>query len=147
MHGCVGAWVWGWVLVVPVLTLTNRRHSSLWVGVRVLLLELLTFPHRRKKKRVRGHHCRGRAPTTTLWSGTIFSKIKSLTFYFPAQLAGGFALSDLLLDKPWSQVSPLFPPPRYVHSFSSCIGFIQRSHCSPIPIECRYHNSRSRAFR
>ena len=27
-------------------------------------------------------------------------------FYFPAQLVGGFTLSDLL-DKPWSQVSSL----------------------------------------
>ena len=30
-------------------------------------------------------------------------------FYFPAQLVGGFTLSDLL-DKPWSQVSSLLPP-------------------------------------
>ena len=29
-------------------------------------------------------------------------------FYFPAQLVGGFTLSDLL-DKPWSQVSSLLP--------------------------------------
>ena len=31
--------------------------------------------------------------------------------YFPAQLVGGFTLSDLL-DKPWSQVSSLPPPVR-----------------------------------
>ena len=31
-------------------------------------------------------------------------------FYFPAQLVGCFTLSDLL-DKPWSQVSSLLPPP------------------------------------
>ena len=30
-------------------------------------------------------------------------------FYFPAQLVGGFTLSDLL-DKPWSRVLSLFPP-------------------------------------
>ena len=30
-------------------------------------------------------------------------------FYFPAQLVGGFTVSDLL-DKPWSQVSSLLPP-------------------------------------
>ena len=30
-------------------------------------------------------------------------------FYFPAQLVGGFTLSDLM-DKPWSQVSSLLPP-------------------------------------
>ena len=32
-------------------------------------------------------------------------------FYLPAQLVGGFALSDLL-EKPWSQVSSLLPPGR-----------------------------------
>ena len=34
-------------------------------------------------------------------------------FYFPAQLVGGFTLSDLL-DKPWSQVgvASLLPPVR-----------------------------------
>ena len=30
-------------------------------------------------------------------------------FYFPAQLVGGFTLSDLL-DKPWSRVSSLLHP-------------------------------------
>ena len=30
-------------------------------------------------------------------------------FHFPAQLVGGFTLSELL-DKPWSQVSSLLPP-------------------------------------
>ena len=41
-------------------------------------------------------------------------------FYFPDQLVGGFTLSDRL-DKPWAQVSSLFP--RYVPSFLSRIGF------------------------
>ena len=54
-------------------------------------------------------------------------------FYFPAQLVGGFTLSDLV-DKPWSQVSPLVPP-RHVPSI-----FIahraQHSRCSSIFIEC-----------
>ena len=31
------------------------------------------------------------------------------SLHFPAQLVGGFTLSDLL-DKPWSQVSSLLPP-------------------------------------
>ena len=41
--------------------------------------------------------------------------------YFPAQLVGGFTLSDLL-NKPWSQVSSL--PPRTCLHFLSRIGFI-----------------------
>ena len=53
-------------------------------------------------------------------------------FYFPAQLVGGFTLSDLL-DKPWSQVSSLLPP-------RTCSIFIahrvQHSHCSSTFIEC-----------
>ena len=36
-------------------------------------------------------------------------------FYFPAQLVGGFTLSDLL-NQPWSQVGVIPSPPRYVHS-------------------------------
>ena len=36
-------------------------------------------------------------------------------FYFPAQLVGGFTLSDLL-DKPWSQVSSL-PPGTCLHFY------------------------------
>ena len=38
--------------------------------------------------------------------------------YFPAQLVGGFTLSDLL-DKPWSQVSSLLPP-------GTCLKFLSR---------------------
>ena len=50
-------------------------------------------------------------------------------FYFPAQLVGGFTLSDLL-DKSWSQVSSLFPP-RYVPSIFVAHR-VQHSHCSSI---------------
>ena len=56
--------------------------------------------------------------------GLIFSFFFHHHFYFPAQLVGGFTLSDLL-DKPWSQVSPPLPPgiDLYVPSFLSRIGF------------------------
>ena len=37
-----------------------------------------------------------------LYQVVYISYILSLLFYFPAQLAGGFTLSDLL-GKPWSQ--------------------------------------------
>ena len=60
----------------------------------------------------------------------------------PAQLVGGFTIR-VLLDKPWSQVSSLFPP-RYVPSFLSRIRFT-------IPTARRFSSnvasSRSRAFR
>ena len=63
-------------------------------------------------------------------------------FYFPAQLVGGFTLSDLL-DKPWSQVSSLLPP-------GTCLLFLSRIGLS-IPAARRFSskvaNSRSRAFR
>ena len=63
-------------------------------------------------------------------------------FYFPAQVVGGFTLSDLL-DKPWSQVSSLLPPGTRLQ-FLSRIGF-------SIPTARRFSsnvaNSRSRAFR
>ena len=63
-------------------------------------------------------------------------------FYFPAQLVGGFALSDLL-DKPWSQVSSLLPP-------GTCLQFLSRIGVS-IPTARRFSsnvaNLRSRAFR
>ena len=39
----------------------------------------------------------------------IFVIFFSYHFYFPAQLVGGFTLSDLV-DKPWSQASSLLPP-------------------------------------
>ena len=39
-------------------------------------------------------------------------------FYFPAQLIGGFSLSDLL-DKPWSQVTSHLPP-------GTCLQFLSR---------------------
>ena len=45
-------------------------------------------------------------------------------FYFPAQLVGGFNLSDLL-DKPWSQVSSLLPPGR---AFVFIAHRVQHSH-------------------
>ena len=54
-------------------------------------------------------------------------------FYCPAQLVGGFTLSDLL-DKLWSQVSSL-PPPGTCIQFLSRIGF-SIHHCSSIFIEC-----------
>ena len=44
-------------------------------------------------------------------------------FYFPAQLVGGFTLSDLL-DKPWSQVSSL-PP-------GTCLQFLSRKGFSSV---------------
>ena len=63
-------------------------------------------------------------------------------FHFPVQLVGGFTLSDLL-DKPWSQVPPLFPP-------GTCLQFLSRIGFS-IPTARRFSsnvtNSRSRAFR
>ena len=63
-------------------------------------------------------------------------------FCFPAQLVGGFTLSDLL-DKPWSQVSSLFPT-------GTCLQFLSRIGFS-IPTARRFSsnvaNSRSRAFR
>ena len=63
-------------------------------------------------------------------------------FYFPAQLVGGFTLSDLQ-DKPWSQVSSLLPSGTCI-PFLSLIGF-------NIPTALRSSsnvaNSRSRAFR
>ena len=63
-------------------------------------------------------------------------------FYFPAQLVGGFTLSDLL-DKSLSQVSSLFPP-------GTCLQFLSRIGFS-IPAARRFSsnvaNSRSRAFR
>ena len=62
-------------------------------------------------------------------------------FHSPAQLVGGFTLSDLL-DKPWSQVSSLSPP-------RTCLQFLSRLGFS-IPTACRFSsnvtNSRSRAF-
>ena len=57
-------------------------------------------------------------------------------FHFPAQLVR-FTLSDLL-DKPWSQVSPLLPPgtgARHVPSIFIARR-VQHSHCSSIFIEC-----------
>ena len=52
--------------------------------------------------------------------------------YFPAQIVGGFTLSGLLLDKPWSQLSS-FPPPGTLLHFLSRIGF--STHCSSIFIK------------
>ena len=51
-------------------------------------------------------------------------------FHFPAQLVGGFTLSDLL-DKPWSQVSSLLPP-------GTCLQFLSRIGFS-IPTARRFH--------
>ena len=63
-------------------------------------------------------------------------------FYFPAQLIGGFSLSDLL-DKPWSQVTSHLPP-------GTCLQFLSRVWFN-IPTARRSSsnvaNSRSRAFR
>ena len=39
----------------------------------------------------------------------VFFFVSNQCLYFPAQLVGGFTLSDLL-HKPWSQVSSLLPP-------------------------------------
>ena len=46
-------------------------------------------------------------------------------FYFPAYLAGGSTLSDLFLDKPWSQVSSLVPPDTYL---TFIVHMVQHSH-------------------
>ena len=55
-------------------------------------------------------------------------------FYFPAQLVGGYTLSDLL-DKPWSQVSVVPSPHRYVPSIF-IVHRVQHSYCSSIFVEC-----------
>ena len=39
------------------------------------------------------------------------------SLFFPAQLVRSVALGDLL-DKPWSQVSPLLPPGTRLHFFA-----------------------------
>lgn len=55
---------------------------------------------------------------------------------------------QLFLDKPWSQVSPLPPPPgTCLHFFFSRIGVIQDSHCSSLFIECCCNSRSPRAFR
>ena len=51
-------------------------------------------------------------------------------FFFPAQLFGGFTLSDLL-DKPWSQVPSLLPP-------GTCLPFLSRIGFS-IPTARRFY--------
>ena len=51
-------------------------------------------------------------------------------FCFPAQLVGGFTLSDLL-DKPWSQVSYLLPP-------GTCLRF-HRAQGSAFPLLVDFH--------
>ena len=63
-------------------------------------------------------------------------------FYFPAQLVGGFTLSDLL-GKPWSQVSSLLPPGTCLQLLSR-IGF---SIATARRFSSNVANSRSRAFR
>ena len=71
----------------------------------------------------------------------VFFFVSNQCLYFPAQLVGGFTLSDLL-HKPWSQVSSL--PPGACLKFLSRIGF-------SIPTARRFPsnvaNPRSRAFR
>ena len=64
-------------------------------------------------------------------------------FYFPAQLVGGFTLSELL-DKPWSQVGVVPYHPRYVPSI-----FIAHRVQQPTarPFSSNVANSCSRAFR
>ena len=61
--------------------------------------------------------------------------IFQLHYYFPALLVGGFTLNELIVDKPWSQVSTA--PPRYV-PLLSVAHRVQLSHCSSIFIECSY---------
>ena len=85
------------------------------------------------------NHC------TTLHYTTIHDTTRHDTtpcFYFPAQLLGGFTLSNLL-DKPWSHLSSLLPP-------GTCLPFLSRIGFS-IPTARRSSsnvaNSRSRAFR
>ena len=53
-------------------------------------------------------------------------------FYFPAQLVGGFTLSDLL-DKPWSQASSILSAGTRLHFIAHRV---QHSHCLSIFIEC-----------
>ena len=64
-------------------------------------------------------------------------------FHFPAQLVGGFTLSGLLLDKPWSQVV-VSPPVRALFFFVA--HRVRHFHCPSIFIEY-VANSRFRAFR
>ena len=49
------------------------------------------------------------------WPLAIIPRVYSYHTYFPAQLVGGFTLSDHL-DKPWSQVSSL-PPGMCLHLY------------------------------
>ena len=56
-----------------------------------------------------------------LFSSCIYIYIFNRHIYFPAQLVGGFALSDLL-DKQWSQVGVVPSPPQYVPSFFKFYG-------------------------
>ena len=58
-------------------------------------------------------------------------------FHFPAQLVGGFTLSDFL-DKPWSQVSSLLPP-------GTCLQFLSRVGFS-IPTVRRYPSNVAHAL-
>ena len=71
-----------------------------------------------------------------------FSLFFVYKFYCPAQLIGGFSLSDLL-DKSWSQVTSLLPP-------GTCLQFLSRVWFN-IPTARRSSsnvaNSRSRDFR
>ena len=71
--------------------------------------------------------CVGRSSPCHLFVSLFF---KIITFNSPAQLVGGFTLSDLL-DKPWSQVSSLLHPGTYVLSIFIAHR-VQNSHCSSI---------------
>ena len=56
-------------------------------------------------------------------------------FYFPAQLVGGFTLSDLL-DKPWSQVSSLLPPGTCLNVSVADIGLVYLSGNIKVGVRC-----------
>ena len=64
-----------------------------------------------------GGGSRVRANRSQMETITTFFRFVNITVYFPAQLARGFTLRDLL-DKSWSQVSPPFSPGTRLQFFS-----------------------------
>ena len=91
--------------------------------------------HKSRKKHANvAAHARRRGRQKLLWNllpgGTCR---KDQSFYFPAQLVGGFTLSDLL-DKPRGHRCRPFSPP--VRAFIFIAHRVQHSHCSSIFIEC-----------
>ena len=82
---------------------------------------------------------------TVYTSCQVYIFVSNHHFHFPAHLVGGFTLSGLLLDKPWPQVSSLFPP-------GTCLYFCIAHKGSAFPLLVDFHgmpvaNSSFRAFR